>query len=336
MQKKILFVYTNFSTFVRTDFDILSEVHQVTKYQYQPVKGLVKNAREFTRQFFYLLFNIWRFDAVFIWFADYHSFLPVLFARIASRKSFVVIGGYDVAKIPEWEYGVFTNRLRGFCAAFSMRACSLNLAVSRYVERKVRRIAPKNKIKLIYNCVNLQDKHQEKIEKENLVITVGLIDSKRSYVLKGIDTFVETARLLPEIQFMIIGMSDETQKALLPEKPENLKIAGLVKHEDLVTYYKKAKVYCQLSRSESFGVAVVEAITFGCVPIVTNVGGLPELVNDKNLIVKRNSNEIKNKVNLLLTAKSTTELNGFKTNPATSFHFNERKEQIRNTIKNRI
>ena len=72
MKKKILFIYTNYSTFVRTDFDILASEHEVIKYQYKPVKGLPKTAVQFLKQLFYLVFNIWKFDVVFIWFADYH------------------------------------------------------------------------------------------------------------------------------------------------------------------------------------------------------------------------------------------------------------------------
>ena len=44
MKKNILFVYTNYSTFVKTDFGILSEKHEVVKYQFKPVKGLLKTA----------------------------------------------------------------------------------------------------------------------------------------------------------------------------------------------------------------------------------------------------------------------------------------------------
>ncbi len=327
MEKKILFIYTNFSTFVKTDFEILSEVHSVTRYQFKPVKGLIKTSWQMLRQMFFLLFNLWKFDVVFIWFADYHSFFPILFAKVMGKKSFVVIGGYDVANIPEWKYGVFTNRLRSFCAACSMRTCSLNLAVSRYVERKARRIAPKNKIKLIYNCVNLQDTLQENIEKENLVITVGLIDSERSFYLKGIDSFIETAKLLPQIQFMIIGMSVETQKSILQENPENLKIVGLVKHEDLVSYYKRAKVYCQLSRSESFGVAVVEAMSFGCIPVVTNVGGLPELIGKSGKIVKRNAEVISLQTSEIINRDPKSFDQERFLNP--SFSFEKRKSEIK-------
>jgi len=288
MKKNILFVYTNYSTFVKTDFEILSEKHEVVKYQFKPVKGLLKTALQMFRQLFYLLFNIWKFDSVFIWFADYHSFLPVLIAKLLQKKSLLVIGGYDVARMPEYGYGSFHGKLRGFCTLFSMKNSTINLAVSRYVERKVRWIARKANTQLIYNCVNIAENSNIKVVKENLVITVGLIDSERTFYIKGIDTFTEVAKLLPELKFMVIGMSKNLPDRLLKNLSENVEIIERVNHSELETYYKKAKVYCQFSRTESFGVAIVEAINFGCIPVVTNVGGMPELIGEKGKIAKRN------------------------------------------------
>jgi glycosyltransferase involved in cell wall biosynthesis len=287
MAKKILFVYTNYSTFVKTDFEILSEMHSVKPYQFKPVKGLLKTAWQMLLQLLFLLLNIWKFDAVFIWFADYHSFLPVLFAKLTGKKSFVVIGGYDVVKMPKLNYGVFTSKFRGFCAVYSMKNSSLNLAVSKNVGRKVRWIAKKSNTQLIYNCVNISENKNIQPEKENLVITVGLIDSERTYYIKGIDTFIEVARLLPEFNFMVIGMSENLPAHIINNRPDNMEFVGRVNHDKLQNYYKKAKIYCQFSRSESFGVAIVEAINFGCVPFVTNVGGMPELVGKTGRIVKR-------------------------------------------------
>jgi glycosyltransferase involved in cell wall biosynthesis len=288
MKKKILFIYTNYSTFVKTDFEILSSEHVVVKYQFKPVRGLLKTALELLKQKIYVLINLWKFDAVFVWFADYHSFLPVLFAKIAGKKSFVVIGGYDVARMPEFAYGSFNSILRGFCALFSMKHSTLNIAVSKYVERKVNWIAKNANTKLIYNCVNISENSAIQVEKENIVITVGLIDSERTFYLKGIDTFVEVARLLPEIKFMIIGLSKNLPQNILKTLPQNLEYFDRVNHNELETYYKKAKIYCQFSRSESFGVAIVEAMNFACIPIVSNVGGMPELVGKEGKIVKRN------------------------------------------------
>jgi len=296
MKKKILFIYTNYSTFVRTDFDILASEHEVIKYHYKPVKGLLKTAWQILRQLFYLLLNIWKFDAVFIWFADYHSFLPVLFAKMIDKKSVVVIGGYDVVKMPTLGYGVFTSKFRGFCAIFSMKNSTLNLAVSKNVERKVRWIAPESNVKLVYNCVNISDEKENNPEKEDLVLTVAFIDSERTFYLKGIDTFIEVAKLLPEIKFMIIGLDKNMSGQILKNLPKNLELIGSVNHSELQNYYKKAKIYCQFSRSESFGVSIVEAMYFGCNPVVTNVGGMPELIGKTGRIVKRIPGKISSEI----------------------------------------
>jgi glycosyltransferase involved in cell wall biosynthesis len=291
-KKKILFVHTTMSTFVKTDFEILSQNYEVKKYLFKPVKGFVNTAIQFVKQFFYLLFQIWKFDAVFVWFADYHSFLPIHFTKILNKKSIVVIGGYDVVKMPELNYGVFTSKVRGYCALFSMKQSTLNLAVSKNVERKVRWITKKANTQLLYNCVNIPAKNNLQIEKENLIITVGLIDSERTFFLKGIDTFIKVAEKLPEFRFLIIGASNKLPAHLLKPQTKNLEWIDRVNHEELEVYYKKAKIYCQFSRSESFGVSIVEAMNFGCIPVVTNVGGMTEIVGNYGIVTKRDVSAI--------------------------------------------
>ena len=41
-KKSVLFVYINFSSFVKADFDILSAYANVTKYQFKPEKVFLK------------------------------------------------------------------------------------------------------------------------------------------------------------------------------------------------------------------------------------------------------------------------------------------------------
>ncbi len=331
MRKKILFIYTNYSSFVKTDFEILSSEHDVIKYQFKPVKGLFKTGIEFIKQFLYLLFNIWKFDSVFIWFADYHSVLPVLFTRILNKKSFVVIGGYDVAKIPSLNYGVFISKIRGFCAIYSMNTCTKNLTVSNYVDRKVRWIAKKSVTRMIYNCVNISNSDSKEIEKENLIITVGIIDSDRTFLLKGIDTFIEVARLLPEHEFMIIGANKNMIKNLIKNMPDNLEIVGRINHTELIHYYKRAKIYCQFSRTESFGVSIVEAMNFGCVPVVTNIGGMPEIVENARFVVKRNMASISELIQRTIYIKSGDDISNFQ-NEIIKFSLRNRKKYLHNLL----
>jgi glycosyltransferase involved in cell wall biosynthesis len=286
-RNKLLLVYPAWSSFVKTDFQILSEEYDVTCYHFRPVKGIFRIFLEFLRQFFFLLLKIWRYKTIYIWFADQHSFLPILFSRLTRAKSFLVIGGYDVCRMPKLNYGVFCSKARGFAAAWSMRNCSLNLPVSDHVARKVKAISRRTDSPMVYNCVNLPDKESMENRPREWVLTVAVIDSERTFYIKGIDTFIETARLLPEIPFAIIGYDKEKLNLPGGPFPENLTLISRVSHEDLREYYQRTKVYCQLSRSESFGIALAEAITFGCVPVVTAEGGLPEVAGENGYVVKR-------------------------------------------------
>jgi len=135
------------------------------------------------------------------------------------------------------------------------------------------------------------------------VVTVasGLGDIIR---VKGLHVFVKAAALLPEVKFTILGLTDEnkqTLKGMISSK--NVELCGYMSQEDLLTYYQRAKVYCQLSYRESFGIATAEAMACGCVPVVTDRGALPEVVGDKGIYVpygdeKATAEGINNALNL--------------------------------------
>jgi glycosyltransferase involved in cell wall biosynthesis len=50
-------------------------------------------------------------------------------------------------------------------------------------------------------------------------------------------------------------------------------------------------VYCQLSTHEGFGVALAEAMSCGCVPVVTRKYALPEVVGHTGFYVPYNNAE---------------------------------------------
>jgi len=60
----------------------------------------------------------------------------------------------------------------------------------------------------------------------------------------------------------------------------NVYFPGFVSVNDLVQYYRRAKVYAQLSHTEAFGCALVEAMACECTPVVVDRGALREVVGD--------------------------------------------------------
>jgi glycosyltransferase involved in cell wall biosynthesis len=91
---------------------------------------------------------------------------------------------------------------------------------------------------------------------------VTAICTNRDYNLKGIPTFKEAARLIPD-----------------------MKVIKNLPHNELMEVFRKTKVYCQLSYTESFGMSLLESMACGCIPVVSNRDALPEVVADTGFVV---------------------------------------------------
>jgi len=283
MKKKILLVYTNFTSFVKGDYDILSTTHDVTLSRFR-----LNHPRQvpfsLLLQCFRLLFTLHRYDKVYIWFGDYHSFLPVLFARLYRKPCYLVVGGYDVCRMRDLKYGSFKNPVRGFMTRFSMCHCTRNLTVSHFVHRRVKAITHRDNATLIFNGTNIKQESVQATDKRDIVLTVATIPSEQVYLRKGIDRFIEAAMNLPEYRFILVGISPKIDY-MYAMKPDNMEVYDRLPQNDLVRFYREAKVYCQLSRMDTFCMTLAEGMLYNCVPVITRVGGMPEVVGDTGFIL---------------------------------------------------
>ena len=288
-EKRVLFIYTQISTFIKGDLDILEKKFRVTTL-------IVDNSSKFkqiasiTNEFFHLLFNILKYDIVYIWFADYHSFLPIMFSRIFRKKAYLVIGGYDVCRVKKWGYGSFSNPVRSFMTHYSINNATLNLCVSKYIDRVVKAISPLSKREILYNGIVFHPHSSGSFEssiaaKEKIVLCVALSSTPQSFFIKGVDRFIDAAKTLPNTRFKIVGVNREKLNYLITDIPDNLEIITRVPHSELAAYYTKASVYCQLSRKESFSLALAEAMYHNCIPVISNTGGMPEVTGGLGVTV---------------------------------------------------
>jgi len=277
---KIAFIYYDFSSFVKQDYEILSKHFDVEKVNYRTPKDIIRIARA--------IFNS---DITYSWFVSGHSFIAVLISKMLNKRSIVVAGGYDVAFVPEMNYGQYTQgKDKRIYADYVLKHADLILAVSKFTEREVLARTKPRMVKVIYNGINT-DKFVPGSEKKNLVITVAS-GTKNVIKLKGIDTFARAAEHIPGTRFLVLGLSDRDRKILVAKCPlPNLELCGYMSQKDLIKCYQKARVYCQLSYRESFGVALAEAMACGCVPVVTERGALPEVVGDTGYYVSYGDEE---------------------------------------------
>jgi len=274
-------------SFVEQDFKILSRHFSCRKVNFRGFSDLLR-----------LLDLIARSDLCFSWFASGHSFVATAICLLLRKKSVVVAGGYDVAYAPEINYGQYTSGwLRRKRTDFVLNHSDLILAVSDFTRREaISRAGPK-KIEVVYNAVDINKfRPPDRSEvKENLAVTVASGQGD-IIMLKGLKTFIKAAALLPDVKFAILGLTDEKQQAIKSMiESNNIELAGYMSQEDLLAYYQRAKVYCQLSYREAFGMATAEAMACGCIPVVTDRGALPEVVGDAGYYVPYGDEKIQRK-----------------------------------------
>lgn len=127
--------------------------------------------------------------------------------------------------------------------------------------------------------------------RDSRYLTIGTV--KTLAPKYGIDLLIRAFALLrsrraqvpgePALRLLLVGGGPDRQA--LAELAQQLNVAdavtfvGQVPHADVPSWLQRLDVYVAASRQESFGVAAVEAGACGVPVVVTDVGGLPEVVH---------------------------------------------------------
>jgi len=266
---KVLFVYLNLSSFIRRDLEILERNFDVKRLKIEtflvPRRG--RNPLVFWRLFKGILWA----DIVFSWWANLNAFFMVLFCMFLRKKSIIVTGGVDVAYVPEINYGALLSPWGRLEVKFILKHATRILPFSNYAKDRVLTITKKANIDVIPLGCDTEKFKPVYGKKEDLVITVCLV-TKNNILRKGLETFVESAKSLPNIKFALIGRHlDDSVNYLKKMSPPNMEFTGYVSDEELIKWYQRAKVYCQLSYEEGEGAggALGEAMACGCIPVVS-------------------------------------------------------------------
>ncbi|MCX7878253.1 MAG: glycosyltransferase family 4 protein [Ignavibacteria bacterium] len=282
---------------VENDLNILKERFNITLQNVNTTRSFGFFI-SFIKQFIFLLYKIYRFKIIYIWFADYHSFLPVFFSKIFRKISIVNLGGYDADEILPEEALTLKQKFRKFCVSYSVKNCTKLLPVSEPVKEHLLEFAPHLKPEVINCCVDTSKfKPEDMMSKENLVITIGGGgDFIKEALRKKLDFFIEIGNQFNErypeydAKFYLIGHNEETQTYKYLRnfiKHPNVQLKAFAETpEELINYMQKASVYMQLSHYEAFGIAQIEAMLYGCIPVSNPGGAIPYVVGDAGFLIK--------------------------------------------------
>jgi len=290
------------SSFVQNDIKILGKENQLFLENSAIGRG-IRGIRNFFLLTFRSVFKTLRSEAIFCWFADYTTLIPSLIAKVFRKKIYVVAGGFDVTNLPGINCGARLRPFRWFCVKNTFRLADKIFPVSNYAKKQLLKLTNvnENKVKMIYNCIDTSSFGEETTNSNReFVLTVSQGDNWIEYIRKGTQKFIEIAKELKDTKFVVAGLRGEALQLAKKDanSASNIEIipGPLNLYEEIVPLYRKSFAYCQFSIEETFGVAVLEAMICGSLPIVSEGGALPEIISGSEAIVAQTKEKIINAI----------------------------------------
>lgn len=216
-----------------------------------------------------------------------HSFLPrslsqTVIATIGLRKQPKIVSFYGITRVPSWFDP--SDWITFLCSKVAMHSCESNAVKDALKQAGVK----ESKCEVIYNCV---DKVHHSLSKEQLLakydfpansFVIGTVASVRH--VKGIDillrALIECAHI-PDWVGIIAGPIQDPTVAKLAEHPQlkdRIRWLGYVSNAP--TIMKGMDLFVMPSRREGLCRALIEAMGQGVCTIVSDAGGMKEVVRD--------------------------------------------------------
>jgi hypothetical protein len=262
---KIFFVGNFKGGFVGQDAELLAEEFEVTIFDIQKYTLSISDIIRYGFDCLKRIMSIRRSDLIYIWMADVQAVPVMLIGKLFSKPVVVCIGDYEVNNVPKINYGNQRFLVRGMLSRWVIRNATKNIVPTEPFVGITKKVEPRAAMVVIPDCIDVTPCADPFPEKKNLVTTAVL--SEFSKVRKNIPLFEK------------IGASGKIDA--------EMKVMVYVPRDEYIRTLKAARVYCQLSYPdcEAFGVSLCEAMSYGCVPVISNCESMEWVVDGTGIVV---------------------------------------------------
>jgi len=204
-----------------------------------------------------------------------YGFLAALVKRKRAKiKLIQSTWGTDVLVTPK------ENLLKKYIAKFALKMADLVTSDSYFMSDEIEKIYPKVKIDTFPFGL-------ESFEKEKIIKDDRLIFSNRALSENyNIDKIIKWFAILDSRYKLVIANSGDMEDSLHNLVKElnienRVEFVGFLNAKEQAKYYKKAKYYISIPSSDSTAVSLLEAMRYGCLPIVSNLASNREWIIDE-------------------------------------------------------
>ena len=256
-----------------------------------------------------------------------HSVIPtglvgVIVAKIMRCPSVITSHGMDINNFD-------TKSIYGHLISFSLNHCDKVISVSGDLAETMKSLGiTEDKIVILRNAVdtelfkpfkNMELRYKYAIgENEILILFVGYLDTFKG-IFELIDAFYEINKKNKNVKLMMVGTGpkkDEIKKKVSKLNLEDFVIfTGKISPVEMYNYYQAADIFVLPSYTEGLPISVLEAMACGLPIVTTNVGGIPEVIEDGLngfIINSKDENELREKLKILIKNKGLREKFGNK------------------------
>lgn len=223
------------------------------------------------------------FDFVHVYYASGYG---ILAAFTFNSPYFLSVWGSDVLIFPE------QGRFKRTLLKYSLNKSLIVFCTSQMLVDKVRALGFKKRIEKIPYGVNVDQ--YKPVSKDNNVIRIG--SNKGFSKVYGYDYLIEAFSMLMDdaeierhlqstgakLELHLIGRNGSLKEAIQQRSScfKNVTIGCEVPTSDIPAFLSSIDIFVAPSRSESFGVSVLEASLSSLPVIVSDIDGLLEVVNE--------------------------------------------------------
>jgi len=282
--------YFNYYSYILTyNNDNYFYLEDELKGEYLKLIFLEKKFNKETRDvIFYLLKNSRNIDVLqsFILHDTYGLFIYFLIYKILNRngKAYVKLDADDLITSLIVEKKGLKKIMQNFMINYLIDLMSVESSKSYKILTETNTI-PSDKLIHIPNGICNQSKVKI-IAKKNYILTVGHLGIKTKATEILLEAFSKIKNL-DGWKLILIGSIEESFKGYIanffkinPHLIDKVMFKGYIsERDDIYKYYSESKIFCFPSRSESFGIALIESAYFGNYILTTDVGGAIDILN---------------------------------------------------------
>lgn len=264
----------------------------------QEIKGL----NEFKK-------NIKKYDIVHIHMASrrstYRKIKYIQIAKKYNKKVILHIHGGGFSKFYDEECN---DRQKEYIKNNLNKADKI-IVLSEEWKKYFTKLIKENKLEILYNGVKVPEEYDKDLSNKNILF-LGRINEQ-----KGIYDLIKAIKIIkekyPDVCLYVGGTGEENriQKSVNElQLEDNVKMLGWINNEQKDKILKKCAIFVLPSYFEAMPMSILEAMSYYCVTLSTNVGSIPKVIqnNENGILVKPGDiKNISDMINYLFENKET-------------------------------